>query len=190
MLFKSFTGLTVIEFDDIYKRETTKRHDKYEIQRLSAKRKERERPIGAGRHFKLNIKNRFLMLLAYYRLCITYTLTGFLFDLDQSSVCRDIQKIGPLVRRCLPIPQKMHNKTKRLQTPEEVEKHSRIHCFHRLHREQQTPRPENRGRRKTHYSGKRKMHAVKTQIMVNNHGAIIHKTGHRKGRRHDYISNI
>ena len=77
MLFKSFTGLTVKEFDDIYKKETTKRHDKYEIQRLSAKRKERERPIGAGRHFKLNIKNRFLMLLVYYRPCITYTLLAF-----------------------------------------------------------------------------------------------------------------
>ena len=41
MLFKSFTGLTVKEFDDIYKRETAKRYDKYEIQRLSAKRKEK-----------------------------------------------------------------------------------------------------------------------------------------------------
>ena len=47
---------------------------------------------GAGRHFKLDIRDRFLMLLVYYRLYITYTLAGFLFDLDQSNVCRDIQK--------------------------------------------------------------------------------------------------
>ena len=33
------------------------------------------------------------MVLVYYRLYITYTLTGFLFGLDQSNVCRDIQKI-------------------------------------------------------------------------------------------------
>ena len=190
MLFKSFTGLTVKEFDDIYKKETTKRYDKYEIQRLSAKRKERERPIGAGRHFKLNIKNRFMMLLVYYRPCITYTLTGFLFDLDQSNVCRDIQKIGPLIRKCVPIPQKMHKITKRLQTPEEVERHFPGFLSFTDCTEQQIPRPENRGRRKTYYSGKRKMHTVKTQIMVNNHGVIIHKTGHKKGRRHDYISNI
>ena len=49
--------------------------------------------MGAGRPFKLDVKDRFLMLLVYYRLYITYTLTGFFFDLDQSNICRDIQKI-------------------------------------------------------------------------------------------------
>ena len=47
-------------------------------------------------------------------------------------------------------------------------------------------RPENRRRRKAHYSGKRKRHTVKTQLMVNNCGIIIHKTKHKKGHRHDY----
>ena len=92
LLFKSFTGLTIKEFDDICDKEITKRYDKHEIQRLS-KRKNRERKFGAGRPFKLDIENRFLMLLVYYRLYITYTLAGFLFDLDQSNICRDIQKI-------------------------------------------------------------------------------------------------
>ena len=73
LLFKSFTGLTVQEFDDIFDKEITKRYVKHEIQRLS-KRKNRERDIGAGRHFKLDIKDRFVMLLVYYRLYITYTL--------------------------------------------------------------------------------------------------------------------
>ncbi|MER5176167.1 MAG: transposase family protein [Candidatus Nitrosocosmicus sp.] len=92
LLFKSFTGLTVKEFDDIYDKEIIKRYEEYEIKRLT-KRKFRKRSIGAGRPFKLDIKDRFLMLLVYYRLYITYTLTGFLFDLDQSNICRDIQKI-------------------------------------------------------------------------------------------------
>ena len=63
------------------------------------------------------------MLLVYCRLYITYTLDGFLFDLDQSNVCRGIQKIEPLIRKCIPISQKIYNITKRLQTPEEVEKY-------------------------------------------------------------------
>jgi hypothetical protein len=92
LLFKSFTGLTVREFDDICDKEITKRYDKYELKRLS-KRKNRKRDMGAGRPFKLDLENRFLMLLVYYRLYITYTLAGFLFDLDQSNVCRNIQKI-------------------------------------------------------------------------------------------------
>ncbi len=82
-----------------------------------------KRDIGAGRLFRLDTIDRFLMLLMYYRLYITYTLTGFLFDSDQSNIYRDIQKIESLIRRCVPIPQKIYNKTKRLKTPEEVEQY-------------------------------------------------------------------
>src|SRR6185437_9863899 len=118
LLFKSFTGLTVQQFDDIYDNEITKRYAKHELQRLS-KRKNRKRAIGAGRPFKLDVKNRFVMFLVYYRLYITHTLTGFLFDPDQSNICRNIQKIESLIRKCISIPQKIYTITKRLQTPEE-----------------------------------------------------------------------
>ena len=53
LLFKSFTGLTVQEFDDIYNKKIAKRYDKYEIQRLSSKRKVLEKEKhGAGRPFQ------------------------------------------------------------------------------------------------------------------------------------------
>jgi hypothetical protein len=187
LLFKSFTGLTVSEFDDIYERKIVKRYVKHEINRLSCKRKEnRKRKIGAGRHFKLNLRDRFVMLLVYYRLYITYTLAGFLFDLDQSNICRDIQKIEGLVRECIPIPQKIYKITKRLKSPEEVEQYfpgflAFIDCT-----EQQIPRPVDKERRKMYYSGKKKSHTVKNQIMVNNRGYILHKIGYKKGRKHDY----
>ena len=92
------------EFDDIYNKEITKRCYKHELQRLSKRKKDiRERETGAvGRPpFKLDVKDRFLMLrLVYYRLYLTYTLAdGVLFDLDQSSTYRDIQKIESLVRQ-------------------------------------------------------------------------------------------
>jgi len=41
------------------------------------------------------------MLLVYYRLYITYTLS-FLFDLDQSNVYRDIHMLESLVKKCIP----------------------------------------------------------------------------------------
>ena len=126
------------------------------------------------------------MLLVYYRLYITYTLAGFLFDLDQSNVCRDIQKIEILIRQCLPIPQKIYNITKRLKTPQEVEQYfpgflSFVDCT-----EQQIPRPVDNDRKRVYYSGKKKKHTIKNQLVVNNRGLIIHKIGYRKGRRHDY----
>ncbi len=122
------------EFDDIYDKEITKRYAKHEIQRLSKRKKDRERRIGAGRHFKLNLKDRFLMILVYYRLYITYTLVGFLFDLDQSNICRDIQKIESLIRQCVPIPQKTYQITKRLNLRGSREIFSRLSCFYRLYR--------------------------------------------------------
>jgi hypothetical protein len=185
LLFKSFTGLTVQEFDDIYNKEITKRYSNYELKRLS-KRKNRKRDIGAGRPFKLDVKDRFLMLLVYYRLYITYTLVGFLFDLDQSNICRDIQKIEKLIRECVPIPQKMYPITKRLKTPEEVEKYFPGFLAFTDCTEQQIPRPKNKMKRKTYYSGKKKRHTVKNQLIVNNSGYILHKIGYKKGRKHDY----
>jgi hypothetical protein len=66
LLFKSFTGLTVHEFVDIYDKEIIKKYHKNELKLLSSKRKDtkkRERKAGAvGRRFKLDVKNRFLML--------------------------------------------------------------------------------------------------------------------------------
>ena len=185
-LFKSFTGLTIKEFDDIYNKQIVKRYAKYEIKRLS-KRENRKRSIGAGRTFKRDVKNRFLMLLVYYRLYITYALAGFLFDLDQSSICnRDIQKIERLVRACIPIPQKMYPLTKRMKTPEEVERYFPAGFLAFIDStEQQIPRPADKEKRKMYYSGKKKRHtAVKNQLMVNKDGFILHKIGYKKGKRH------
>ena len=174
------------EFDSLFNKKIAKRYDKYEIQRLSCKRKSvRERKAGAGRPFKLDLKDIFLMLLVYYRLYITYTLAGFLFSLDQSNICRrDIQKIESMIRKCIPIPQKICNITKRLRTPDEVEKYFPGFLAFIDSTEQQIPRPVDKEKSKMYYSGKKKKHTIKNQIMVNNGGFIIHKVGHKKGRRH------
>ena len=92
LLFRSFTGLTISEFNSICE-EIEYKYERHERRRLS--NKERIRDVGAGRPFKLKVKERFLMLLVYYRLYITYTLSGFLFDLDQSNVCRDLSILEP-----------------------------------------------------------------------------------------------
>ena len=107
-MFRSFTGLELSEFDFICQVVESK-YPEYEIKRLSKRRKERTRSLGAGRHFKHPIRDRFLMLLVYYKLYITHTLSGFLFDLDQSNVHRDIRYMEPVVSSCIPLPQKLYN---------------------------------------------------------------------------------
>ncbi len=179
--------MTVQEFDDIYDKEITKRYHKHEIQRLSKRKdRDRERRIGAGRPFKLDLKNRFLMLLVYYRLYITYTLTGFLFDLDQSNVCRDIQKIESLIRKCVPIP-KIYPTTKRLKTLEAVEKYFPGFLAFTDCTEQQIPRPADKNRGKCTTQVRRKdILLLKIRLRFNNRDFILHKVGYKKGRKHDY----
>jgi Helix-turn-helix of DDE superfamily endonuclease len=89
LLFRSFTGLEITEFDIISKEIESKY---YERERKRLSNRKRTRGVGAGRPFKLKVRERFLMLLVYYILYITFTLSGFLFDLDQSNVCRDKKK--------------------------------------------------------------------------------------------------
>jgi hypothetical protein len=112
-LFQSITGLEVSEFDTFY----TQAHDKYrdyETKRLD--RPNRKHKVGAGYPFKLPLQDRLLMLMVYYRLYITSTLTGVLFNLDQSNVLKDIHKLEPLIKEILPLPQKLHDKDTRLQS--------------------------------------------------------------------------
>ena len=59
MLFNSFTGQTVKEFDDIRDKGIPKRHGRHEMGRLPKRKDSRERSIGAGRHFILDAKDRF-----------------------------------------------------------------------------------------------------------------------------------
>ena len=184
LLFRSFTGLEIAEFDIISK-EIESKYYEHERKRLSNRK--RERDVGAGRPFKLKARERFLMLLVYYRLYITFTLSGFLFDLDQSNVCRDISIIEPLIKLCIPLPKKLYKRTRRLRTIDEVEEEY-FPGFKAFidSTEQEIPRPKNKKRRKSYYSGKKKKHTVKTQSMVNSEGLILHKTGHDRGRIHDY----
>jgi DDE superfamily endonuclease/Helix-turn-helix of DDE superfamily endonuclease len=182
-LFRSLTGVEVSEFDKIHASVQAK-YVEYEAKRLS--RENRKRKVGAGHPFKLQLQERLLMLLVYYRLYITSTLTGVLFDLDQSNVLKDTRKLEPLIKDVLPTPKKVHEKVKPLQKLEEIKA-----MFPELKAfidatEQEIPRPKNKKKRKTHYSGKRKRHTVKTQLTVNADGLIIHQTQHVKGSMHDY----
>jgi hypothetical protein len=63
------------------------------------------------------------MLLVYYKLYFTYTLSRFLFD--QSNVCKDFSILEPLVIQCIPLPKKKyrHTRIRILGTLEEVEQY-------------------------------------------------------------------
>ncbi len=92
--FRQLTGITpeafdrlLAELEPLYQRADTKRKDK----------PTRQRKPGAGRTFTLPLTDRLLMLLMYHRTYTTHAFLGFLFGIDQSSVCRNINPLQPLL---------------------------------------------------------------------------------------------
>jgi len=94
--------------------------------------------------------------------------------------------LEPLVEMILPLPGKIHGEASRLGTLGEVEALFPGFKAFLDATEQEIPRPRDSAKRRTHYSGKKKRHTVKTQITVNADGLILHKTPHARGSRHDY----
>jgi len=99
-----------------------------------------------------------------------------------------LRMLEPLIKLCILLPKKLHKRTRRLRTIDEVEEEY-FPGFKAFidSSEQEIPRPKNRRKRKSYYSGKKKKHTVKTQYMVNSEGIILHKQAMiREERIHDY----
>src|SRR3990170_6463624 len=144
LIFRSFSGLEVTEFNPLYSR-IGGTYAAFEEKRLF--RGDRKRKIGAGHPFKLNLQDRLLMLLVYYRLYVTSTLLAFLFDLGQTNVLKDIRMLEPLVSEALPLPKKLHQKVRRLRTLDEVEAVFPGFKAFLDATEQEIPRPKNKLKR-------------------------------------------
>ncbi len=99
---------------------------------------------------------------------------------------KDMRKLEPLVREVMPIPERIYAAARRANTPEEVERYFPGLSVLIDAAEQEIPGPGRDDKRRSHYSGKKKEHTVRTQITVNGDGLIVHKTKHARGRRHDY----
>jgi hypothetical protein len=148
--FRQLTGITPDVFDQLLV-ELQPRHQEAEVQRKT--RRPRQRKPGAGPTHTLDLADRLLMLLMYYRTYTTHAVLGFLFGLDDSNVGRNMNPLQPLLAGLFRIPER------RVELePDEI----RELFFDAT--ERPIPRP-TRGQ-KTYYSGKKKRHTVKHQVVV------------------------
>lgn len=169
--FRRLTGISPEDFDQIME-DLPQLYEEAEKERLS--RPDRERAIGAGRNFKLTLEDRLLMLLMYYRLYITHEFMGFLFDIDDSSVGRNINPLEPLLAQVFRI------ERRRLDADEEE-----IETLFFDATEQPIQRPSGKKPRRDYYSGKHKRHTIKHQIAVDERGEIRAASRSYPGSVHD-----
>ena len=183
-LFLSFTGIPVDDFQ-ILVHQMKETRPEYEKKRLN--RPERKRVVGGGRQFRLSLEEQLLLLLMYYRLYSTYALLGFLFNLDESNIYRNIAYIKPLFKQFLPLPQRVIPKREQLQDFGEL-----LRWYPELRAvvdatEQAIPRPKDKEKQRQYYSGKKKRHTVKSQVTSNKQGLIVDVLSGVEGKRHDFL---
>lgn len=154
--FRRLTGLTVEKFD-VLLGQLEPIFERVEQQRLS--RPHRQRAIGAGRPYALVLGETLVMVLMSYRLYMTHALLGVLFDVSESTVCRRIHQVEPLLAQIFRIP------TRRIEMAE-----AEIIAVFIDATEQEIDRPK-RGQRRW-YSGKKKRHTLKHQVVVDQRGHI------------------
>ena len=201
--FRTLTGMTVAEFDTLL----AEFAPAYETARLSRRcQAGRKREPGAGRPFILPVAERLLMALVYFRLYLSQSLLSWLFDLDQSSVSRELmQRVLPVLEGILPVPLRDTPLSHWAKSPEPDERtfpvpvrpgkrigtlKALLEAFPEIEEllldatEQPVPQPENKRTRKLASSGKQHDHTVKTQIVATK-ATILHVCGGLPGSVHD-----
>lgn len=158
--FRRLTGISPCEFDNLLEK-LTPLYATWNDARLSER--QRVRKPGAGGKFQLELADRLLMLLIYYRCYVTHAFLGFLFGMDDSNVGRNIKPLEKLLAGIFRIPEKRVN-----LDCEEIE----VLFFDGT--EQRVQRPTKKQKR--HYSGKKKAHTRKVQVVVSKRKDSLGKT--------------
>ena len=169
--FRRLTGLTPTAFRQLLA-DVEPAWERAEVLRKA--RRPRQRKPGAGPKFALPLGDRLLVLLIYYRTYVPYSFLAVLFGIDDSTVCRNNRRIEPLLAGIFRIPER----TVRLSVDEVRE------VFFDT-TEQPIPRPR-RGQR-AYYSGKKKRHTVKHQVVV---VRVRKPAGRRRTRRRVRIKAV
>src|SRR5215207_4131038 len=148
--FRRLTGLTPGAFSDLL--------GQVERAWADAQRRKRERPgrrrkPGAGRAYALSVPDQLLVLLVYYRTYVSHAFLGLLFSVDAATTCRAVRRIEPLLAGIFRVPERKAD-----VRADEV----RELFFDAT--ERPTRRPRRRQRR--YYSGKKRRHTLKNQLVV------------------------
>ena len=87
------TGMSLQEFEFLLAK-IERIYPEEERKRLS--KRPRQRGIGAGRRFSLNLRNLVLLLLFYYRTYAAQDVAAEVFGVGQAAVSRSIEQIAPI----------------------------------------------------------------------------------------------
>lgn len=124
------------------------------------------RPYGVG-----GLEDHLLVLLILYRCHITQDFLGLLYGVDKATICRSLRRIEPLARRVLGVKRAIKVSADEAQA-------LLIDAT-----EQSIERPKRTQKR--YYSGKKKRHCIKNEIITTETGRIVAVSKSVPGTVHD-----
>lgn len=204
------TGLSVEEFQELL----TAVHPHYErLIESHRQRAQRKRAPGGGVKSRHDLTERLLMTMVWLRLYLTCEAVGVLFAVDKSTVSRFTKPVLLILRdlgmETLGWPQEARSLAEAPQGPPtppagsastidgaaggvstaETEPSATTECPDQVAiidaTEQRVQRSQDYPTQKAHYSGKKKAHTRKTQVVVNERGRIRHISDSAPGSTHD-----
>lgn len=162
LTFRRLVGVKVAEFQVIYEK----------VRSLWVERIEQQKRLeGRPGAFK-TLEERLKALLIYYRTYVTHEFIGYLFHVHNTNVCRLFKRLEPLMA------QKLTIRKGRSLTPDKVLKLLADVT------EQPIQRPVKAGKRKIFYSGKKKRHTRKVEIVMEATGGLVSVSKSTPGRRY------
>jgi DDE superfamily endonuclease/Helix-turn-helix of DDE superfamily endonuclease len=173
--FKAMTGLTVAAFAELVE-------DLWAPYR-AAERARRERPgrqhaVGAGHPFSLAPQEQMLLTVIWLRLYPTLEVLGFLFGVSDTTALRAVGRVLPLLEAAgrdamrRPDPGRKGRRDLDAVLGRVPELAVVIDSL-----EQRVQRPQDRTEADRHYSGKKKMHPLKSQVAVTQHDGRLVDVG-------------
>lgn len=182
--FQRITGITVAEFEDLYK-DFEPVWVAAEQQRLQ--RPERQRAIGGGNTYKLGVETQLLMVLVWLRLYLTTATLGYFFGISQSAASRNTRRLLTILEEVsgqeFAWPEPLRKGQGRTAWELQEEYPDLFAILDATEQPIETPQDKEREHRA--YSGKRRRSTAKSSLIVNEKGVIRGVTPSALGRTHD-----
>lgn len=172
--FPSLTGMTRREFDALADQfEQAERDARARSATTRRSQEPRSNAPGAGRPHDHGPHDRLLMALVWLRIYPTYEVLGFFFDLHKRNAQLNVRAVLEVLDTLddFPFDRPTHDR-KKLRSAAEV-----MTAFPQVRviidgKEQRTLRPTGYDAQKPYYSGKKKTHTLKNQVVVDPCGRI------------------
>jgi DDE superfamily endonuclease len=171
--FRSLTGMNPAEFDNLLTAFRAALDRRRHHSRTTHRGPPRQRAAGAGHPFRHDDRHRLLMALVWLRVYPTYELLGFFFGLHKRNAQLNVRAVLAVLDTLDDFPfDRPEPERKKLRSADAV-----IAAFPQVRvlidsKEQRVNRPHGYDAQKPYYSGKKKAHTVKTQVVVDPCGRI------------------